>query len=291
VTQFVQVLIVSLVLASVYALIAVGFVLIYKGTRVVNFLQGILAYVGALLYFTLYDAFGHHFLPAFVVTIVAGVVIGGALYLLLIRPLVGQDVLIMVMLTLMLGTTVLTSIVNMIWPTSTVRIVDISLSRVAYHIHGVTVTPLQIAVVVVAVVVIGGLALVLRRAPIGIQMRASAENVVLAGYRRVNVNLTATVTWAIATVTAFLGGMGSGVNGFDVHLQDIGLFAFPALLIGGLDSIVGALVGSFILAFTQTAVATWYNPEYQDVSAYGLLLVIVMLRPYGFFGTPEYSRL
>lgn len=290
-SQLLQVIVQSLAPASIYALIAVGFVLIYKGTRVVNFLQGQLAYLGAVLYTSTYAALNHHFLPAFVITILAGGAIGAALYIFLIRPLVGQDILIMVMLTLMLGTTVISGVIGLIWP-STLRVVEVPLSRTAYHLPaGVTITPSQIGIIVVGVVVIGGLAVFLNYAPIGIQMRASAENVTLAGYRRVNVTLTASVTWAIATITAFLGGMGGGVNGFGVDLADLGLFAFPALLIGGLDSIGGVLVGAYILAFTQTAVATWYNADYQDVSAYILLLAILMVRPYGFFGTPEYRRL
>lgn len=286
-----EILVSALAPASLYALIGVGFVLIYKATRVINFLQGQLAFIGALLFVTAYSRVGHQFLIATVLVVGVALLLGAGLYLIAIRPLTGEGVLIMIMLTLVLGTAVLNGVIAMIWPIEQ-RTIPIPLDKHAMNLPGgAYITPVELATIAAAVLVIGGLALVLRYARLGIQMRAAAENPALAGYRGVNVIFTAAVSWAIATATAFLGGIGYGTTGFDNSMSAIGLFAFPALLIGGMDSIIGVLAGSYILSFVQQAAAVYLDSEWRDVSAFILLLVILLVRPYGFFGTREYRRL
>jgi branched-chain amino acid transport system permease protein len=286
-----EIFVAALAPASLYALIGVGFVLIYKATRVINFLQGQLAFVGALIFVTAYSHLDHQFVAATAVAVGAALLIGAGLYLVAIRPLTGEGVLIMIMLTLVLGTAVLNGVIAMIWPIQQ-RTIPVPLDKHAFNlIGGAYITPVEVATIVVAVVVIGGLALVLRYARLGIQMRAAAENPSLAGYRGVNVVFTAAISWGIATAAAFLGGIGYGTSGFDVSMTAVGLFAFPALLIGGMDSLIGVLVGAYILALVQQFAAAFLDSEWRDVSAFILLLVILMVRPYGFFGTREYRRL
>lgn len=282
----------SLAPASLYALLGVGFVIIYRGTRVINFIQGQLALVGALIFTSALETLGHQYLIAALVAIGAALLIGAMIYFVIMSPLTGQGVLILIMLTLVLGTTIMNPVIAMIWSTNAHNLV-LPLSRDAINLPGgAYITQADIATVIAAVVVIGALALVLRYARFGIAMRAAAENPTLAGYRGVNVLQTATMSWAVATVTATLAGIGDGVRApIDFTMVGLGLYTFPALLIGGMDSIIGVLVGALVLAIIQNAAATYLGGAWTDVTAYVVMLLILMVRPYGFFGTKEFRRL
>ncbi len=286
-----ELLVSALAPASLYALIAVGFVIIYKATRVVNFLQGQFAYLGALIMFSVMTSVNAPFLISVGIALGIALVIGSLVYVLTIRPLTGQGILIMIMLTLVLGTAVLNGALSIVWPFAT-RTIFFPLPKDAIALPGgAYITAVEIAIVLTALVVIGGIALALRYSRIGIQMRAAAENVSLAGYCGVNVVITATLSWALAAATAFLGGIGDGTHGIYPTTADLGLLAFPALLIGGMDSIGGVLVGSYVLSLFQQVITTYVSAEARDASAFVLLLVVLMVKPHGFFGTRAYRRL
>jgi branched-chain amino acid transport system permease protein len=281
--------------ASIYALISLGFVLIYRATRVFNFIHGQLVFIGALLFVTTFNRIDHSsiWLPL-VVSIAVSLVIGGALYQVFMRPLTGQGVFTMIMVTLILGTTMVNGVIAMVWGTQ-IYPIDLKIDRTAIALpFGAFTDRKDIVTILVSAITISAIAALLKFSRFGIQMRAAAESPMLASYAGVNVSLISTVTWAIATGAAALAGIATGARApIDFNIINLGLYAFPAIILGGLDSVIGALIGSYLLALVQTATATYVplGGLYVDVASYVFMLVVLMVRPYGLFGTKELRRL
>jgi branched-chain amino acid transport system permease protein len=210
------------------------------------------------------------------------------------RPLQGQSIFIMVMVTLILATSFLNGIIAIIWGVN-VYPLNIHGYRTSIPLFlGTHTDAIDITTVVGTIVVIGGIALFLRYARFGIEMRAAAESTLLASYSGVGVLWTATISWAVAFGTCALAGIATAARSpVDSSITDLGLYAFPAIILGGLDSVPGAIIGAYALAIVRGATAA-YVPSgglYTDVAAYIFMLVILMVRPYGLFGTREFRRL
>jgi branched-chain amino acid transport system permease protein len=130
-----------------------------------------------------------------------------------------------------------------------------------------------------------------RFTPIGLQMRATAESPTLAGRRGVSVQTVYTLAWVLAAVVSGVGGIILAYrSGAGPALADVGLRAFPAALIGGFDSLTGAVIGALIIALAQTYAANIWSSEVTDVVVFGLMLVVLIVRPYGLLGTKEVLR-
>jgi branched-chain amino acid transport system permease protein len=293
VNQVAGVLVGALAPAAIYSLIAVGFVLIFRATRVFNFAQGQFVFIGALLFVSAYERF-HSFAFAVILAIAVTMVLGAAMYMGLMRPLTGQGVFTMVMVTLILGTAILNGIIAIIWGYN-IRPFNMPVDRRPIALpFGTHTDRLDLATIAVAAVVIGAFALFLRRSRFGIEMRAAAGSPILASYAGVNIVRTANVSWAVAFAMATLAGIATAVRmPVDYHIIALGAYTFPAIILGGMDSVIGALVGSYLLAVVQGATAT-FVPQgglWVDVSSYFFMLVVLMIRPYGLFGTKEFRRL
>jgi branched-chain amino acid transport system permease protein len=291
--QLPQALLSGLAPGSLFALVGVGFVIIYRATRVLNFVQGQFALLGAFAFYTLSVSLHQPPLLAALLLSLGAVIFGGAIYLGLLAPLTGQGPLIMVMVTLILGT-ILNAIIGIAWGAQP-RILDLpsAIGRAPFPLPaGLYMSRLDVVTVVVALVGIGAIAVALKYTNIGLAMRAAASNPLLASYVGVSVATASTLAWAIATLTASFAGVFYGFRTeVDLGAIGLGLAAFPAVLIGGLDSIAGALVGALILGILESLAATYLGGHWTDFVAYGVLLVVLMLRPYGLFGSRELQRL
>lgn len=291
-TQFFQVIANSLAPGSIYALLGVGFVIAYRATRVINFLQGTLVYAGALFFASATTHFhGNHLLGALAAVLVS-LVFGAFVFRVILAPLIGQGPLVLIMVTLVLGTSIMTGLLAMGFGTDA-RYVDYGLPTKAYRLPGgLYITPTDIATFAITVVLLIGLVVFVRYSRFGVRMRAGAENPQLAEYRGINVLTTSSVAWAIAAATATLAGLAfAGRVPVDPNMQNLGLYAFPAILIGGLDSILGTIIGAFALALIQNSAATYISGSATDIASYVTMLAILVVRPYGLLGTPEYRRL
>lgn len=290
-TSVSQLLVGSVPSANLYALIGVGFVTVYRSSRVLNFAQGQMALLGAYLFYSLVSLVGGRFYVGLVLACLVALVIGTAIYVILLRPAVGQGPLILIMLTIILGI-VIESFYTVVWHTD-VRFLSNPFGQAAFHLPGdAVISELTVATAVVAVVLIGGFAIFVHRSRWGIAMRASAENPGLASFRGVNVSATAAVSWAVAMLMATVAGVAYGTRtSLDPTLVGLGLSTFPAILIGGLDSIGGVLIGSVVLAVIQNAAATYLGGNWTDVVAYLVLLAVLVIRPTGLFGTRSLERL
>jgi branched-chain amino acid transport system permease protein len=286
-----QTLIGQLTIGSLYALVAVGFVIVYRSTRVINFAQGLFALLGGYFFSSIADGLGLGFWVSLFLSLLLSLVFGAAVYGILLRPLVGQSPLILVMLTIALSI-VLGAIILMVWGSGT-RFLDVPIHGTLHLFFGVTVTVLDTTIFGVAVVLLLTFSLVLRFSRFGSAMRAAAENPLLAAYRGINVGAISAATWSLAMFGASLAGIAYGAtSGLSPGIGNVlGFAAFPAIIIGGLDSVGGALVGALVLAEIQGYAVTYLGGKFSDVVGYGLLLIVLVVRPTGLFGTKEIVRL
>jgi len=290
--ELAQALVGALVLGSLYTVVGIGFVILYKATHVLNFAQGSLMLLGGFIFFTLNQDAGITWPLAIVLSLIAMAVIGGALYLVFFRRLVGAAEFTLVIATLGLSV-LLVTITELVWGPG-IRTLPEQLSRKPLISFGnVEFSSVDVFSIVVAVVVVAGLDIALQHTRLGIKMRAVADQPLLASQMKVNVNRMSAIAWAIAAFCAGVAGIAYAMRlSIDpVGMTSLGLLAFPAILLGGLDSVRGVMAGGFLLAIVQNGASFYFGGEWSNVTAYAVLLVVLLVRPRGFFGSRLAVRL
>jgi branched-chain amino acid transport system permease protein len=290
--ELAQALVGALVLGSLYTVVGIGFVILYKATHVLNFAQGSLMLLGAFVFFTLNQDAGLSWPIAMVLSIVAMGVIGGALYLLFFRRLVGAAEFTLVIATLGLSVLLLT-VCLITWGPATRTMPDQLSRKPLISFGNVQFSSIDVFSIALAVVVIVGLDVALRHTRLGIKMRAVADHPLLASQLKVNVNKMSAIAWAIAAACAGVAGIAYAMRlSIDpAGMTALGLLAFPAILLGGLDSVRGVLAGGFVLAIAQNGAAFYFGGEWSNVTAYAVMLAVLLVRPRGFFGSRLAVRL
>lgn len=275
---------------SILALVSVGFVVLYRTTKVVSFAQGAFTLIGAFV-FEQSAVHGRGFAVSLLFGLLAAVILGVITYLLVFARMEGADPFISAMATIGLGT-LLEAAAIMIWGSNAIVLPNVLPDTSFTPVSGLTFQVADLVVVGMTLIVFGVLVVWLQRSRVGLRMRAVADVAKLAAYAGVNVTGMSTLAWALAAGVAAIGGVALvlGEQPLPTDVFAIGLSAFPAILLGGFDSIIGALVGGFVVALAQALVVTYVGGNWQDVATYGLLLVILLLRPQGLFGSAEVSR-
>jgi branched-chain amino acid transport system permease protein len=278
-----------LVLASIYALIGCGYVLIYRTSRVLNLAHGELMMVAAYLLLTTASLFSGHPLTAFVASALLGLVVGVAVYVVLMRKMTGERVLAAVLATVALGI-LLRGIVVLIWsaqqqyPGQALGWPNPALALPG----GGRISTAAAVLVVTTAAVYASLFAFLRYTRWGIRMRAAGQNPLLAAQRGIRLHGVYALAWGLSTFTGGLAGMLIALDsGLEQTMVVIGLKAFPAALVGGLDSLVGAIVGALIVAAAEVLLIHYVNPLLADVVPFVVLIAMLMVRPWGLFGTRE----
>lgn len=286
-----DVLTIGITNGCVYAIVGVGFVLVYRASRVVSFAQGGFMVLGSLLFAALLRA-GSGLVLSMLGAALAMAALSGVLFLLTLRRLVGGNAFVTSVCTVGLGT-IMAGVGVLIWGASTIVIPSQFSYRRIGLILGMTVNPAQVFTVVTTAIIFCALVILMRSTPIGLRMRAVASNPVLAAYTGVSVGRISTYAWA-------LGGLTGGIAGIVFLLSSpsdpgsiftLGLAALPAIILGGLDSIPGSLVGGILIGLAQAAIAQYSGASYEVVGAYGVLLIVLLVRPQGLFGSAEVVRL
>jgi len=282
----------GLTTGCILALIGVGFVLVFRATGVVSFAQGAFMVLGALIFGTV-SHHGGNLAAGLVVVCVALPVIGGLIYWLIFARLVGAETFITSVATVGLGILV-EAVALLIWGPTTILVKAPFSARTSYHLWGqFHLTPLDVFTFATTAVVFAAVLTGLHRSRVGLRMRAVADNTRLAAFNGVNVVRTSTLAWALGAVTAGLAGVVYllGTQPDPGSVFSLGLAAFPAILLGGLDSIAGSLVGGLVIGLGQAAIGVYVGGDWQDVVAYAALLVILLVRPQGMFGDARVARL
>ena len=284
-----QVLFSGLALGSIYGLVALGFAVVFKATEVFNFAQGMFVVSGAFLAVTAVSLLKLPFPLATLFIVGAAALLGVAIHVLLIQPLAGRPMLSVIMLTIALSI-VLRALIEIIYG-SQGRTLVTPLPQGVFLIGNLRISQLHLTAALVSWACMAGFGAFFRFTSIGLLMRATADSHEAAVVSGVNVNVMNRLAWAIGSVLAAIGGLFLGqLQIVSTELESIGLLALPAVVIGGMQSIPGAIVGGLLVGLIEQLAATYISPKASDIFIYGLLLLILMVRPWGLFGQRELGR-
>jgi branched-chain amino acid transport system permease protein len=281
--DFLQQLVNGVAVGCIYGLIALGFVLIYKATEVVNFAQGELMMLGAFLAYTFIGLLGLNYWLGFILAVMSMAVLGAITERLVVRPILGYPQFSIVMATIGLGFFA-RSVAGMIWGTDDLKI-DTPFSGGVMRLGNLVIAHDKLSVIVATVLLCGVLYLFFSRTRMGVAMQATSQNMLAAYYMGIPVKTVFSLIWAIsAGVACFAGILLAPIAFIHSNLGFLGLKAFPAAVLGGFGSIPGALVGGVIIGVIEN-LAGFYLPQgWKDVAAYIVLLAVLMLKPEGLFG-------
>ncbi|MEK8052320.1 branched-chain amino acid ABC transporter permease [Ideonella sp. DXS22W] len=283
--EFVQLLVSGISLGCIYALIALGFVLIYKATETVNFAQGELMMLGAFGALVLMK-WGHWSFWAAAPVAVAGMLaVGIALERLVIRPILGQPQFTVVMLTIGVGYTA-RGLISMLPEIGTeTSTIDVPYKGQVLNLGGAVISVEQLAVIVMTGLLCGLLFLMFRFSKVGIAMQAASQNQLAAYYMGIPVRQLNGLVWGLSAAVAALAGLLlAPITFVHANMGFIGLKAFPAAVVGGFGSLPGAVVGGLVIGIVE-AMAGFYLPEgFKDIAAYVVVLVMLVVKPNGLFG-------
>jgi branched-chain amino acid transport system permease protein len=275
----------GIALGCIYALIALGFVLIYKATETVNFAQGELMMLGAFGGFVLMSVYGWSFWLAAPAAVVCMFVLGIGLERAVIRPILGQPQFTVVMLTIGVGYTA-RGLISMIPDIGTeTHTLEVPYKGQVLDLGGAVISLEQVAVIVVTALLCAALYLMFRYSKLGIAMQAASQNQLAAYYMGIPVRRINGLVWGLSAAVAALAGLLlAPITFVHANMGFIGLKAFPAAVVGGFGSLPGAIVGGLVIGLVE-ALAGFYLPEgFKDIAAYVVVLVMLVVKPNGLFG-------
>jgi len=291
---FLQLMLNGLIVGALYGVVAMSFVLIYKASQVVNFAQGEFVLIGAWVCWWLLTTYRIPFVWGFLLTLAFMMAFGVLIQVVVLRPMIGEPVVSVIMVTIglsiffqalmkwMFG--VFAQPFPPIFPTTSVSIAGL-------HVQTVYLFSLLASVSIMA-----GFAYFFKATRLGLAMRATAWDQQVAQSLGISVRQVFAMAWAISAMVSTVAGVVVGVaNGVSSGLSFFGIKVFPAVILGGLDSIVGAVVGGIIVALLENLAqwvdATWLNVgNLYEIAPFYVLIVILMIRPYGLFGSRDIER-
>ncbi len=290
--KFLQLTLTGLTNGSIYALVALGFVLIYKASDVINFAQGDFMLVGAFITYGLIVQVGIPWSISILLAIVFAVILGMIVERLVLRPMIGEPIISVIMVTIGLSS-LLRAIVTSIWGTLG-RQFPAFLPSQPVQIGSAVVPADRLIAMGLVVVLLIIFTLFFRYSKQGIAMRATADDQQAALSMGISVQRVFAMAWSIAAVTAVLAGIiVANITELSFFaITAVGLYVFPVVILGGLDSIPGAIVGGVIIGLLQAYVAG-YSPSHlalATVVPFIVLILILMVKPYGLFGEERIER-
>ena len=297
---FIQQLINGLTLGSVYAVVALGYTMVYGIIQLINFAHGELVMIGAMVAFTLIGVLvptGMH--PLLIVLLATGcavpvcMLIGYAMERLAYRPL-RRAPRLAPLITAIGVSIILQHLALLVWSRNNLAFPQI-IKTESYHIGGATITNVQIAIMAMSLVMMAGLALLVYRSRLGTAMRATAQNAQVAGLMGIDINRMIAATFVIGAALAAVAGVMVGSYYGIAHYQMgalLGLKAFSAAVLGGIGNLPGAMLGGLLLGVVEALGAGYigdltgdvFGSNYQDVFAFLVLIAVLVFRPSGLLG-------
>jgi branched-chain amino acid transport system permease protein len=288
--DFIQQLVSGIALGCVYGLIALGFVLIYKATEVVNFAQGDLMMMGGFFAYTFIGILGLNYWLGFLLAVIAMALLGMLTERLIIRPILGYPQFSIVMATIGLGY-FMRSIAGMIWGTDDLKI-DTPFSKGVLKIGDLVIAHDKLSVIVATLILCVILYLFFNKTRLGTAMRATSENMLAAYYMGIPVKRVVSLIWAISAMVAGCAGVLLAPITF-IHSNvglALGLKAFPAAVLGGFGSIPGALIGGVLIGVIETLAGFYLAQGWKDVVPYLIVLAVLLLKPEGILGLTQRKK-
>ncbi len=288
-----QVIVTGLAAGGVYGLIALGFVLIYKATSVLNLAMGEFMTLGAFICFTALMQLSAPFYLAFILTLFLAFALGFVIERLILRPLIGEPIISVIMVTIGLGV-ILKGVMYMIWTPSFRSFPEIFPPE-----------PLNLGFSMVPSGLLWGFIfaiigtiiflLIFKFSRTGVAMRATANDQQAALSMGISVRWIFALAWSFGAMASFIGGIVIGnITGISVYMGDVALKVLAVIILGGLDSIGGAILGGFIVAILENLTGLYIDPLVgggtKEVAPFFILVIILMIRPYGLFGKETIER-
>jgi len=262
-----------------YGLIALGFVLIYKATEVVNFAHGEFMMLGAFAVLAYSEAMGGSFWPAFILGCLSIGVVGYLIDAQIMRRIIGQSSASIFILTVAFGF-IFRSLAGMIWGWKTLSLNTPFDGKIVIT-EGLSISQDRIAIVVATVILCGVLYLFFSKTRFGVAMQAASQNQLAAFYMGIPVKRLVSVTWAIgAMIAAAAGALLAPVTLIDTTIGFLGIKALAGAIVGGFGSIPGAMLGCLLIGIIEPF-ADYYFPAIKGVSAYVVMLLVLFVRPEG----------
>jgi branched-chain amino acid transport system permease protein len=292
--QFTLVLLTNgIMIGLMYALIALGFVLIYKATDAINFAQGEFVMFAGFIAAGAAGIAGFSFWISALLAILGMVALGFGLERVVLRPLIGRPVIAVVMATIGLAA-VLRGAAVLMFGAGT-RAIVMPVGDEPLYLGPVMLPPVQLVGAGVSIIFLAGFTWFFLRSRTGIAMRAVADSQQVAMAMGINVRRYFAFAWAMAGMVSALGGVVWGAMlGIDNQLALVGLKVFPVVILGGLDSIIGAVVGGLIVGIVENFAAGYFDPIVgggtKDFAPYVLMIAVLMVRPEGIFGRRRIER-
>ena len=290
---FLQIIITGIATGGVYGLIALGFVLIFKATGILNLATGAFMTLGAYICLTVLSQLGAPFWLAFLCTLGFAIMLGIVLERIILRPLIGEPIISVVMVTIGLSS-ILQGLTHLIWSPDFRSFPEIFPPE-----------PLDLGIAIVPSGLLWGFIfaavgtiifiLIFKLTRTGVAMRATASDQQAALSMGISVRWVFALSWSYGAVAAVIGGIVIGnISGISIYLGDIGLKVLAVIILGGLDSIGGAILGGLIIGVLENLAGLYLDPIFgggvKDVAPFFILVLIIMIRPYGLFGKKIIER-
>jgi branched-chain amino acid transport system permease protein len=293
---FLQLVISGFALGMVYALIAIGFVIILKCSKAFNIAQGHFVMIGGYLGFTFLITFHLPIWASLLAAIAVAIIMGLLIERLTLRPLVGQPVLAVIMMTIALAT-VLEGVATLVWG-GEYKTYHGVLPTVTLQLGELSIPPEMTIGLMVSIAVVAILMLFFRYTKSGLAMMATAEDEQVVQSAGIRVTTVYALSWVIACVAGVIGGIIlGGVSGVMVGMAEVGLKAFAVVLLGGVNSIGGAIVAGITLGVLENVAAGYLDPllpaggGLANVFPFIVIIIVLIFRPYGLFGLAEIERI
>ncbi len=284
-----QVVISGLTLGSLYALVGLGFVVIYRATKVVNFAQGEMLMLGAMAALYFHADLSLPYSLAFLFAVICCGVFGAVLERIAYRPLLNAPVITLILATVAVGQ-MMRAAVRILRGSEVSRFPSV-LPAEPFLIAGVAVTPLSLSIIVIALLLVGGFMLFFRKTRIGKGMEATSENREAALLVGISVNRTFSLIWAISSgLAAAAGVLLAPLIIITPEMGTIGIKGFIGAILGGFTSIPGAIAGCFLLGVIENLGGVYVASSMKDVIAFCVLVLVLTVRPQGLFGSEESKR-
>ncbi len=289
-TNLVQLLATGISVGLIYGLVALGFVLIYKGSRIFNFAQGEMVMVGAFLTWTLVGLLKMPVLPGLLLALLLSGLVGYVFERFPFRPMLGQPILAIIMVTMGIAV-FLHGLAILLWANYIGIQFPRFLPEKMLYFFGIPFSSVTVwnFILVFALVIAFGLFFYSTRT--GLHMRAAAESHQLAQSMGIRVTRVVALSWAIAAVVSTVAGCLFGyTRGIDAGLANLGLVAIAAALVGGLESFKGAIMGGMIIGIAETLTGFYIGRGLKEVIPFVVMVLVVYYKPYGLFGLKRIER-
>ncbi|MCL1079175.1 branched-chain amino acid ABC transporter permease [Parashewanella spongiae] len=290
-----QLIINGLIVGLLYGVVGMCFVLVYKSTQIVNFAQGEFLLLGAWVCWAFLVYMQIPFFLGFIFTMLFMALFGVLLQMIVLRPMIGEPIISVIMVTIGLSIffQALTKWIFGVAPQSYPKVFEAN----SVDVFGLSIEPAYLMSTVIALMIMIGFYFFFKHSKHGLAMRATAFDQQAAQSLGISVKQVFAMSWGIAaTVSATAGVVMGMVNGVSDSLSVLGIKVFPAVILGGLDSIVGAIVGGLTIGVLEN-LAEFFDSQYfhignmYDIAPFYVLLIILWFKPYGLFGTKDIERI